>query len=221
MKRARVWLRVSTDKQDEGNQLEACRRRIAYGDAGVPWAFDEGRDIYRAHDVSGDDLEAPERRLVLADARAGKFDVLVVWALDRWTRAGILTLLGDLEAFKKLGVRLVSVQEDWADNELMYAVSAWQARRELERIRRRTRAAIDERKRQLTDRGWFVNRRGEKVTALGRRRVLEGEALARACALRAGGASWGAVARALAAEGLGEFKRGTVQSAVVAATDAA
>jgi hypothetical protein len=34
-------------------------------------------------------------------ARRGEVDVVVVWALDRWTRAGIADLITDVSQFKK------------------------------------------------------------------------------------------------------------------------
>ena len=203
MIRARAWLRVSTSKQDEETQLSAVQRRIGYGDRGQPWAFDAELDLYRAHAVSGGDLEHPLRQQVFNDARAGLFSVLVVWALDRWTRGGILVLLQDREVFRKAGVRLVSVQEDWADNELLLAIAAWQAEQEKVRKSERTRAAMQHRREQIERQGFFVNAKGQRVTALGRRRVeVPTPAVHAALALRREGRSWEQCAAALMERGV-------------------
>lgn len=168
MTRARAWLRVSTQHQDQEQQLAAVLRRVAYGDRGEPWAFDAERGIYRARGVSRDDEDAPERREVFGDAKAGRFDVLVVWALDRWTGAGILALLLDVERLKKCGVRLVSVQEEWAENELLLSIAAWGSQQELQRKRQRARMAVEDRVERIKSRGGFWSKAGNYVTKMGR-----------------------------------------------------
>lgn len=213
--RARAWLRVSTSKQDEETQLSAVVRRIGYGDRGVSWAFDAERDLYRAHAVHGDDSDHPLRRAVFESARRGEFGILVVWALDRFSRADILSVLQDREALARAGVRLVSVQEEWAENDLLVAVAAWQANQELRRKRERAKLAVDYRREQIAKQGYFVNAKGERVTALGRKRkvVIPEAALARAFLLRAGGFGWQAAAKRLAAEGLWQGDKATLRRA--------
>jgi DNA invertase Pin-like site-specific DNA recombinase len=215
--RARIWLRVSTDKQDEENQLAACQRRVAYGDAAVPWAMGE---VYRTRvSGSGPEFERdPERARVFADARAGRMDVVVVWALDRWTRAGILGLFSDVETLRKAGVRLVSVQEPWADNDLLLAIAAWQAQQEKLRRRERTRAAHDRQRAEIASRGGFYarpKRPGEAprwVSRFGRPpRDIGGPAIVRALALRVAGFSWNSVAEQLEREGMGRHPARTIQ----------
>jgi DNA invertase Pin-like site-specific DNA recombinase len=196
---ARIWLRVSTDDQVEENQLEGCQRRVAYGDRGECWQFNQSVDVYRAHGVRGDDMDNPIRQRVFIDAQAGRFNVLVVWALDRWTRGGIVALLNDLETFRKLGVRLVSVQEEWADNELIAAVVAWSARQEVLRRGERVRAGHDLRRRQVRERGGFVSQAGIWRTTIGRPgRAVTADEAAAALRLHGEGLSYRTISRQLA-----------------------
>jgi DNA invertase Pin-like site-specific DNA recombinase len=217
--RARIWLRVSTDEQEADNQLDGCRRRAAYGDAGAPWVCAEA-DVYRTTvSASGPEFDRdPERARVFADARAGRLDVVVVWALDRWTRGGILALLSDVESLRRSGVRLISVQEPWAENDLLLAIAAWQAQQEKIRRRERTRAAHARQREAIATAGGFYARpkvAGQAprwVTRFGRPgHEIAPHVVVRALALRVAGFSWRAVAGQLAAEGLGAHDGRTLQ----------
>lgn len=217
--RAAVFLRVSTDRQDEENQLAACARRAAYGDAAVPWVTGAGLIFRTKVSGSGPDFDVdPVRAKILADARAGMFEIIIVWALDRWTRAGILGLFSDVAALKRCGVRLVSVQEPWAENELLLAIAAWNAEQEKLRRRERTTAALDHRRGLIKTAGgyWRPGKSpAEKprwVSGFGRpQRDIPGKAVVRANALRATGLSWREVAKAVAREGLGGYPSRTLQ----------
>ena len=197
IKKARIILRVSSDSQDEETQLPACIRRVMHGEGGAPWAFDPFVDVYRAHAVSGDDKTAPTRDLVFTHAQRGEFDVLVMWALDRWTggRGGILNVFEDRERLRKLGVEMCSVCEPWLENDLLLAIAAWQGQQELKRKRARTREAITFRQQQIVERGgfWTKPKPGKPtrfVTKLGRQGNLTPMVIERAAAARASGLPW-------------------------------
>jgi hypothetical protein len=51
---------------------------------------------------------------MMADAHRGAFDVLVVWALDRFGRSMVGNLRDVLE-LDRCGVQVVSVRETWLD----------------------------------------------------------------------------------------------------------
>jgi DNA invertase Pin-like site-specific DNA recombinase len=102
---------------------------------------------YVAEGVSawtGDQRALPEE--ALRDARAGRFDVLAVWALDRVTREGPAEILRISEEFRKAGVSIVSVQEPWMEDEgdtrdLFISVVGWSSRQESNRKSERNKAA--------------------------------------------------------------------------------
>lgn len=84
---------------------------------------------------------------MLEDARRGRFDVLVVWALDRFGRS----MVGNVQAVLELerqGVEVLSVREPWLDTggpvrSLLLAVFGWIAEQERLRLSERTRAGME------------------------------------------------------------------------------
>jgi DNA invertase Pin-like site-specific DNA recombinase len=85
---------------------------------------------------------------MLADADKRKFDLMLVWALDRLSREGIRNTLGYLDRLKRNGVALKSLQESWLDTrdeslgQLLIAIFSWVAAQEHQRIRERTVAGL-------------------------------------------------------------------------------
>jgi DNA invertase Pin-like site-specific DNA recombinase len=103
---ATVYARVSTaDRgQDPENQLrelrEYCARR---GWTIVSEYVDSG--------VSGSKESRPQLNRLMADARAGLFNAVVVWKWDRFARS-TAHLLKALEVFQKLKIDFVSLTEN-------------------------------------------------------------------------------------------------------------
>jgi DNA invertase Pin-like site-specific DNA recombinase len=100
--RCAIYARVSPLDQEPENQLVELRRYV--GARG--WTSVEHVD----RGVSGSKDRRPALDSLLKDARRRRFDVLVVWRLDRLGRnlRHLITLLEDLQA---LGVAFVSLNE--------------------------------------------------------------------------------------------------------------
>lgn len=100
--RAAIYIRISTGDQNpdlQRNELpEYCERR--------GWRLAE---VYEDHMSGTRDKRLNLDRLI-ADARRGKFDVVVVWRFDRFARS-TSHLLRALEEFHSLEVDFVSVTE--------------------------------------------------------------------------------------------------------------
>lgn len=102
--RAALYARVSTTGkgQDVGLQLEELRQVAAQRGWLVVEYVDDGvstrKDARPAHDQ------------VMADARAGKIDVVVCWRFDRFARS-TRELLVALDEFRILGISFVSLRE--------------------------------------------------------------------------------------------------------------
>ena len=83
---------------------------------------------------------------MMRDARAGAFDVLVVWALDCFGESALDNLLAVRE-LDAAGVAVVSAREPWLDTSgpfrepMLYLVS-WLAEQERKRLVERTRAGM-------------------------------------------------------------------------------
>jgi DNA invertase Pin-like site-specific DNA recombinase len=101
--RAAIYVRVSTTAQEtdlqESELKDYCDRRA--------WSY----AIYRDHGQSGAKQDRPALNSLLSDLRRRKFDVLVVWALDRLARS-LKHLLTISEECRALGVDLVSLRQN-------------------------------------------------------------------------------------------------------------
>jgi DNA invertase Pin-like site-specific DNA recombinase len=100
--RAAVYARVSTLDQEPENQLAELRRYTA----ARQWTASE----YVDRGVSGAKDSRPALDTLLRDAKRRRFDVLVVWRLDRLGRnlKHLITLLDELSA---IGIGFVSLGE--------------------------------------------------------------------------------------------------------------
>ena len=91
---------------------------------------------------------------MLKDARTHKFDIVLVWSLDRFSREGIRNNLNYLERLKKHNVTFKSYTEPLIDTgqegvwEIIFAILSWVAKREAIRISERTKAGLERAKAQ-------------------------------------------------------------------------
>jgi DNA invertase Pin-like site-specific DNA recombinase len=142
--RAALWARVSTVDQVAEDQLLPLRAEAARRGLEVVREFSVAESAY---------LGKHRGELGRMLAEAGAYDVLIVWALDRLSREGIEATLATLRRLRERGVRVVSLQEPWAEasgdaGELLMAVAAWVARMESTRRSERTKAGLARRKAQ-------------------------------------------------------------------------
>lgn len=141
--RIALYCRVSKndESQDPQNQLDPLRD---YAKALGGEVVDEYVDL-----ASGGNGDRKEFLRMLEDAQGRKFDLLLVWALDRLSREGISNTLGYLERLKRNGIALKSLQESWLDTrddglgQLLLAIFSWVAQQERRRIVERTKAGLE------------------------------------------------------------------------------
>lgn len=108
-KRIAIYIRVSTlDQAREGYSLEAQEKTLR------KWCDDrkyEVFDLYADKGISGKDIEhRPDMNRLLKDAKEGKFDIVLFWALSRFTRS-VSDLYSTMEKFQKWNVDMVSYTE--------------------------------------------------------------------------------------------------------------
>lgn len=135
--RVRAYLRVSSDGQTVENQradIEDYARARRY-------------EIAHVYEETGSASKArPVFNQMRTDARRGRFDILVVWALDRFGRS----LAGNVSAVTELdevGVSVASVREEWLEvrgpvRPLLIAILSWVAEQERAHLIARTNAGI-------------------------------------------------------------------------------
>lgn len=111
MKRTALYIRVSTTRQDqEGYSIPLQKERlIAYCKA-KGWAV-SGVFIDPGH--SGSSLDRPEMLRLIDGVKAGEFDVVLVYKLDRLSRSQKDTLFLIEDVFMANGTDFVSMQESF------------------------------------------------------------------------------------------------------------
>jgi DNA invertase Pin-like site-specific DNA recombinase len=142
--RVAIYARVSTDDkgQDPENQLRELRE----------WCQRSGHEVVRefVEHVSGrkGEVDRPQFAAMMDDAAKRKFDVLLVWALDRLTREGMAATVLYLRRLTTYGVAFHSYTEPLisTDNELVrdivVAIMSSLARVEARKVSERTRAGL-------------------------------------------------------------------------------
>lgn len=135
-----IYARVSTkDKgQDVENQLVQQRR---YAEA-QGWTIREFVD----HESGKHANRAAFQEIFLAASRR-EIDIVLVWALDRFSREGVAETFAHVKKLVDYGVQFESLTEPHfrttgPAGELMFAVSAWIAKQERIRISERTKAGL-------------------------------------------------------------------------------
>ncbi|HEY2533807.1 MAG TPA: recombinase family protein [Xanthobacteraceae bacterium] len=142
--RAAIYARVSTDDkgQDPENQLRQLREYCARAGHEIV-----GEYIDRESGRKGVDGRKRFQAL-FADAHQRKFDLVVFWALDRFSREGMRPTVAHLERLSSYGVAFHSYTEAFlnTDNEMvrdiLLAVMAALAKQEAIRLSDRTKAGM-------------------------------------------------------------------------------
>ena len=138
--KAAIWTRVSTGEQDASNQLPAIHS----------YAERRGLEIVQTYNVQESAWRGAHQTAlsqVYAQARAGMFQVLLVWSLDRLSREGVAATLEIVNRLAQHKVQVWSVQEAWTEadgqsRELLLSIVAWVARMDSERRSERTKAGL-------------------------------------------------------------------------------
>jgi len=144
VRRVAIYARVSTrDKgQDPENQVHQLR------------AFAEQHGtIYKVftEEVSGGKSERSQFKQLLLEAYQKKFDLVVFWRLDRFSREGALPTLNYLKELRDHGVNYKSFTEPYLDSlgpfgDVIVSMLATIAAQDLIKISENTKAALAKKK---------------------------------------------------------------------------
>ncbi len=145
-RKAGILVRVSDPGQHTDNQLPDL----------IGWAERRGLEvvvIYNFQESAWKGAHQKQLTQVYQDARASKFQVLLVWALDRLSREGPLATLEIVHRLGQSDVQVWSYQEPWTEAggellDLLLAIAGWVARMESNRRSERTRAGLARAKNQ-------------------------------------------------------------------------
>ncbi len=140
MTRTCIYSRVSTGQQETENQIMVLTAWADQRDYEVVKVYQEEESAWRS---------GHQRKLanLIEDARQRRFQVVLVWALDRLSREGALAILSLVQKLSACGVKVLSYQESWTEapgelSELLYALTGWVARMESQRRSERTKAGL-------------------------------------------------------------------------------
>lgn len=134
-----IYVRVSTNKQEVNNQLLQLRDYCGKGNYEIS---EEYVDM-----ISGKESSRPAFDRLFQDARKRKFDLVLFWALDRFSRGGTLFTLQRLKELENLHIDWESYTEPYFKSagdfrDVILSIMATLAKIERERMSARTIAGL-------------------------------------------------------------------------------
>lgn len=191
MKRVALYVRVSTTSKSRKGDTVAFDQDPAVQEAPLRQLI--GQRGWQVHDVYSDRMSGSRERRpgldrLMADAKRGKFDVVMVWRFDRFARS-VRQLVNALEEFRGVGIDFVSHQEavdtSTPMGKVMFTVIAAMAELERSVIRERVIAGIEHARARGTKSGKSM---GRPKVVFRRDQAIE---------LRRSGKSWREIAKEL------------------------
>lgn len=144
MKTVALYCRISKAEESIENQLVPLRKFTESLEAKIVGEY--------LDTVSGGTSDRPQFKKLMQDAARHKFDLVLIWSLDRFSREGILQTLSYIKRLKSNNVALKSLQESWLDTsdegmgELLISIFSWVGQQERKRISERTKTALERKK---------------------------------------------------------------------------
>lgn len=141
--RAAIYARVSKQEEDIQDPMNQIRPLKKYCDAMGYTIVEEYVDR-----VSGGDSNRPQFKKMLNKVRQRHIDIIVIWALDRFSRESTTNTLSYIKQLDHYKVALKSMQEPWLDtsqhgiSQLLLSIFAWVSAQERKRISERTKAGL-------------------------------------------------------------------------------
>ena len=134
-----IYVRVSTHKQDAMNQLEQLRAYCQSKDYSI---FYEYVDI-----ISGSKDNRPAWDAMFLHAHQARYNLVLFWALDRFSRSGTLYTLQKLKELENCQVQWESYTEPYFRSagqfkDVVISIMATLAKIEREKISERTKAGL-------------------------------------------------------------------------------
>jgi DNA invertase Pin-like site-specific DNA recombinase len=180
--RACLWLRVSTDSKGQDPELQRADLEGVCQQRG--WQVVQ---IYEVEESAFGRTPRQQFQAMLEDARRGKFDVLVVWSLDRFSREGEWSVSRIMACLQDWNIRFYSYNEPFLDTTgpfsgFLIPLFAWLARQESIRKGKAVKLGMDKAR--------------AKGKAIGRPVVVDRVDAGLVVQLRQDGKSWREIAEA-------------------------
>jgi len=157
--RVAIYLRVSREEQHTENQLPVLEK----------WVVERGYELVETYSENESAWKAGHQRELARlkdDASKRRFDIVLVWALDRLSREGAAAILNLVDTFKTYNVKVGSYQESWTEapgaiGEVLFAIAGWVARMESQRRSERTKAGLERVRKFGSKSGKLIGERGK------------------------------------------------------------
>lgn len=148
-----IYCRVSMEERNKDNKRyqEINNQLIPLRD----WAKNQKWIIINEYidKGSGADSNRVEFKKMLQDAMMLKFNNILVWKYDRFSRESMFVSVGRIQKLKQRGIGIKSLTESWLDtsrdnpmSDLIIAIMVWAGAEERRKISERTKAGIQRRK---------------------------------------------------------------------------
>jgi putative DNA-invertase from lambdoid prophage Rac len=149
-----IWARVSTSDQSTDNQLRELRQWAADRQLTVAAEYITEDSAWTAKGNGSKGAEFDRQRAALLEgARLGRYQVVLVWGIDRLSRRGAEDMLSFARRLTDTGCKLWSLKDPWVEStadpmtrELLFGVFGTIARFESERRSARIKAGLARRK---------------------------------------------------------------------------
>lgn len=163
-----AYLRVSVKGEDLTNQERAIRK-FAKEDLVIFSDIEHG-------DTKITDRAGYQKMIDYICSMPWNDRKLYVYEISRIGRDHLETLTSIIRLEKEYNVQVLSVSpnESWINTSspeirgLILSIMSWQYEQELRALRTRTKAALEAKKESLKRNGYFISRKGNKITKLGR-----------------------------------------------------
>lgn len=139
--RVAIYVRVSTSSngQDYENQVQVLKEYSEKMDYCIFKVY--------ADEVSGGSADRPQFKQLFVDAAKRKFDLVLFWSLDRWSREGTRATIKYLEQLEQYGISYKSYTEQYIDScgifkDVVISLLSTLARQEKIRISERVKAGL-------------------------------------------------------------------------------
>jgi DNA invertase Pin-like site-specific DNA recombinase len=189
IKRVALYCRVSTGGQSTAMQADELRRMAEARNWEVVTVVEEK--------ISGRKLR-PARQRLITDAKAGNYDAVMVWKLDRWGRS-TADLVSSIKDLDESGVTFVSLKDgidlSTSAGRLVANVLASIAEFEADGIRERVTAGVRHAQRHGTRSGKAIGRPSIAAARSVEVRALRSQGLSLPAIVDKTGLSYGSVHR--------------------------
>ncbi len=140
-----IYARCSTVDKGQDVETQLLPMRTYAESKGLAY------EIYTDVGVSGSKDRRPQLDRLMADARRGRFDTVLVWKFDRFARS-LKHLVTALDEFKGLGIRFISLTEavdtETSIGRVLFSIIGAMAQFERDLIQERVLAGLDRARKQ-------------------------------------------------------------------------